>query len=264
MLARSLRTGPRLLGRLASPSARLPSVARPLSTAAASSATETFGKRSTPLPTIEDAKRMPRHVSELSGDQLVILSEQGAHLGASRERLRREIMAIDGISYSETTNVLLAVAKESVGQQIMMKAPYQLSIYTALVAGWASLPLVFHFSTATLFNDMFVTADPPDVGDADTWLEVGAWSWSWMEPPLGTISFFLLCIQFAREQRMSIGGKAMTEIMQEKQGENVAAKFPQYDGPALRQYSACIAMIDDSVEILAEHELISSGEQKSP
>lgn len=237
---------------------------------------------------------MPRHVSELSGDQLVILSEQGAHLGASRERLRREIMAIDGISYSETTNVvrtldicadrtclapraylptlcarlplaqLLAVAKESVGQQIMMKAPYQLSIYTALVAGWASLPLVFHFSTATLFNDMFVTADPPDVGDADTWLEVGAWSWSWMEPPLGTISFFLLCIQFAREQRMSIGGKAMTEIMQEKQGENVAAKFPQYDGPALRQYSACIAMIDDSVEILAEHELISSGEQKSP
>jgi hypothetical protein len=28
----------------------------------------------------------------------------------------------------------------------------------------------------------------------------GSWTWSWMEPPLGHISFFLLCLQFARNQ----------------------------------------------------------------
>jgi len=212
-----------------------------------SAAATPVSRRVKPLPSIEDAKLMPRHVSDLTGDQLVLLSERGEHLDASRERLRREIMRIDRIAYSETTPIvspisrqppcllfyrarrtctncarcepgqLLGIAKACVDNQMLMKAPYQLSIYTALVAGWASLPLVFHYTTASIFNDYFVTAEPPDVGEADTWLEVGAWSWSWMEPPLGTISFFLLCIQFARDQRMSIGGLSMVEQMQEKQ-----------------------------------------------
>ncbi|KOO27348.1 hypothetical protein Ctob_003574, partial [Chrysochromulina tobinii] len=150
---------------------------------------------------------------------------------------------------------LLGIAKACVENQMLMKAPYQLSIYTALVAGWTSLPLVFHYTTASIFNDYFVTAEPPDVGEADTWLEVGAWSWSWMEPPLGTISFFLLCIQFARDQRMSIGGLSMVEQMQEKQIAMIArqAAFARFDGPALRQYVSCIAMVNDTEELEREH-----------
>ena len=34
--------------------------------------------------------------------------------------------------------------------------------------------------------------------DLETWLEVGAWTWNWMEPPLGTITFVLLCMQLSR------------------------------------------------------------------
>jgi len=149
---------------------------------------------------------------------------------------------------------LLELSKCSVANQNLMKAPYLFSIYFALVAGWASLPLVFHFQTALVFNDWFVTADPPERGDADTWLEVGAWSWNWMEPPLGTISFFLLCIQFAREQRMSIGGQAMAEVMQQNQADHLRERFPRYAGAALQRYAVCIAMLDDSGDILAEHE----------
>ena len=30
--------------------------------------------------------------------------------------------------------------------------------------------------------------------------EVGTWTWTWMEPMIGTASFALLCAQFARAQ----------------------------------------------------------------
>lgn len=39
---------------------------------------------------------------------------------------------------------------------------------------------------------------PRQEKDLETWLEVGAWTWNWMEPPLGTITFVLLCIQLSR------------------------------------------------------------------
>ena len=45
------------------------------------------------------------------------------------------------------------------------------------------------------FNERYVTADVPPEKDLETWLEVGSWTWNWMEPPLGTISFVLLCVQ---------------------------------------------------------------------
>ena len=153
---------------------------------------------------------------------------------------------------------MLSISSAVKSGQLALKAPYHASIYTALIAGWASLPLVFHYGSASLFNDFFVTADPPDVGEADTWLEVGSWSWGWMEPPLGTISFFLLCVQFAREQRMSIGGKAMQSMMEEKQALAMSLKFAKYDGPALRGYAAAIALIDDEANILEEHARITA------
>ena len=31
--------------------------------------------------------------------------------------------------------------------------------------------------------------------DLETILEVGSWTWGWMEPPLGQLSFFLLTLQ---------------------------------------------------------------------
>ena len=52
---------------------------------------------------------------------------------------------------------------------------------------------------------MCVCADVPEAKDLETWLEVGGFAWNWMEPPLGTISFVLLCMQFARSQLQNLG-----------------------------------------------------------
>ena len=122
-----------------------------------------------PLPTIESARSLPRHVMELSNEQLFVLAEGEEHSCARREMLRREIMAVDGIDYEATTARVREMSATCATMHTLFKAPYQLGIVSALVGGWASLPLVFHFGSASLFNDYFVTADPPDVGDADTW-----------------------------------------------------------------------------------------------
>jgi hypothetical protein len=138
----------------------------------------------------------------------------------------------------------------------MIKAPYMASIYVALFSGWASIPLVFHYDSAQAFNDRFVTADPPEVGEADTWLEVGAWSWNWMEPPLGTISFFLLCVQFARDQRVTLGDLTMAERIATYQGEKLVAAFPAYDAAIVRAYGKAICMVDDRETIDEEQQRI--------
>ena len=47
-------------------------------------------------------------------------------------------------------------------------------------------------------------------------LEVGSWSWNWMEPPLGQLSFFLLCLQYSRAQvSAERGGQARAPIQAE-------------------------------------------------
>ncbi len=107
---------------------------------------------------------------------------------------------------------------------------------TAVAAGLGSVPMVFDYNLVLLFNEIFVTAgeplptlawavascvvaslyeskyvcmcvcvDVPEAKDLETWLEVGGFAWNWMEPPLGTISFVLLCMQFARSQLQNLG-----------------------------------------------------------
>jgi len=182
----------------------------------------------------------------MDGDTLYRLAEDTKsgnipHAGASRERFRREIMAVDGLEYTDTSDRLIEIASNIDFNDALLKAPAHLGIYTALLVGWGSIPLTFHYASAAKFNELFVTADPPDIGDADTWLEVGTWAWGWMEPWGGTMSFFLLCMQFAREQYLSIGGKTAVEQLVIFQGRRLTKLFPQYDQKIVESYAAVLA-----------------------
>ena len=73
----------------------------------------------------------------------------------------------------------------------------KLSNITLLGVAVLSIPLVFHYDVALWFNSEFVSHIEAEER-METALEVGAWTWNWMEPPLGTISFAVLCIQLAR------------------------------------------------------------------
>ena len=63
---------------------------------------------------------------------------------------------------------------------------------------------MFDLGTALWFNEQFVTTEVASPEDLETILEVGSWTWGWMEPPMGQLSFFLLCLQWSRQQLINV------------------------------------------------------------
>ena len=191
----------------------------------------------------------PHHIrdyKDLSGEVLFSMSAQGGCLGASRERLAREIMIVDNVSHEDALEVVRGMARKNVEGLTMSLLPYNLGIGTAYVAAYVSIPAVFSLEFAKAFNEVAVTTDVPAASDLNTMLEVGSWTWNWMEPPLGTISFFLLCLQYARDQKINIGQKPWTTYWKEKQGDKLAAAYPQYHKAIVRDYGQETCFDDDS------------------
>ena len=178
----------------------------------------------------------PRTYADYPNESLLFLSVNGDASAAS-ERLIRDIMVVNQIVRVDADPIfdqILGDARKGLG---MAKLPYRIGIVAALVAGFGSFPMCFDLHTTLWFNDGYVTSDVPEAKDLETWLEVGTWSWGWMEPPLGQLSFFLLCIQFMREQMMSIGMTPYTEWLQEKRANKLISKYPEYSPLILQEVS---------------------------
>lgn len=60
-----------------------------------------------------------------------------------------------------------------------------------------------------------------------------------MEPVLGTVSFCLLCLQFARAQLQNLGIRPYFHWQQERRAARLVRVYPQYDSQFLANYSKC-------------------------
>jgi len=78
-------------------------------------------------------------------------------------------------------------------------------------------------------------------------LEVGSFAWNWMEPPLGTISFFLLCMQYARSQMENLGVKPYTAWYKHARANRVCRQFPQYNSNIVKSFSEGDSLTPTSV-----------------
>jgi hypothetical protein len=107
-------------------------------------------------------------------------------------------MSVDNVGYAEAVKTFDVVAAKNREGIWLDALPYTVGIGLASTAAFVSLPMVFDLTTAIWFNEGYVTTDVPEPRDLETHLEVGSWTWNWMEPPLGTFSFSLLCLQFSR------------------------------------------------------------------
>ena len=76
--------------------------------------------------------------------------------------------------------------------------PYYAGIYSSLLMGFGSSLLIYDLNTVQWFNSIYVTSDVPPLEEIKNAFMVSSWSWNWMEPILGQLSFFLLTMQFAR------------------------------------------------------------------
>eukprot|EP00529_Nitzschia_sp_RCC80_P030982 CAMPEP_0113517312 /NCGR_PEP_ID=MMETSP0014_2-20120614/42166_1 /TAXON_ID=2857 /ORGANISM="Nitzschia sp." /LENGTH=294 /DNA_ID=CAMNT_0000414449 /DNA_START=121 /DNA_END=1005 /DNA_ORIENTATION=- /assembly_acc=CAM_ASM_000159 len=194
------------------------------------------------VPTIEESKEMPTGFSELGNDALLTIAEMGNHT-ARIEVLKRHIMAVDNVDYQEATKTFKQIAEKNREGVALASLPYKIGITTALVAGFGAIPMVFEVNLAMWFNEGFVTMDIPEPNELDTPLEVGAWTWNWMEPAIGTASFVLLCLQFSREQMKNLGVQPYTVYLKKRRAKMLAKSFPKYDAGILQEFVETDPMI---------------------
>jgi hypothetical protein len=179
---------------------------------------------------------MPREYSEMSNNILVPLAVRGNY-EARRERLIREIMEVDGCDREAAEAKHQIISSANRAGNSLYKLPYTVGITLAMVGGIASFPMVFDVNTALWFDENYVTTDVPPPEDLETMLEVGSWTWGWMEPPMGQLSFFFLCMAWARNQMINIQVKPYTDWMMNKRALSLAAKFSQYDDDIVKDFS---------------------------
>lgn len=70
-----------------------------------------------------------------------------------------------------------------------------------------------------------------------------SWTWGWCEPAIGTISFVLLAMQFARAQIENLGYKPYTQFVKQWRGEKLASYYPQYDTGVLINFSKSSGLV---------------------
>ena len=187
-------------------------------------------------PTIEDAKTMPREYYEMPNDVLLTLAASGDY-GAKEEIMIREIMAVDGVSWQDAQPKFQEISAKAYEGKGVATLPYKIGIAAALSAGFASIPLCFNLSVAQSFNELFVTTDIPEPRDLETWLEVGSWTWGWMEPPLGQISFFILCVQFAKDRMHNIGVKPYIDFLLSTRANRLSSSYQQYNKKVVQDFA---------------------------
>ena len=120
----------------------------------------------------------------------------------------------------------------------LYKLPYQLGIGTTLCMGLGAVPCVFHKETAIWFCSNFVKEDIPTEPEVlETWFKVGTWTWSWMEPMIGTASFVLLAFQLVRSHMQKIDQKPFGRYMESRRADHLTKHFPAYEREIVRDYA---------------------------
>ena len=168
----------------------------------------------------------------MNNDVLLLLAANGDER-ARTERFVREVMCVDGLTWPEASRRVHDMA-EDVSKDHYTQAVSAAMGVAALVLGAGSVPMVFHRDTALWFGTQHVTADVPEPKDLETWLEVGMWTWGWMEPPIGTVSFVFICIQFARGRGIKNPLEHYFRVRKERQ---LTERYSQYSPLILLQWA---------------------------
>lgn len=190
---------------------------------------------------MEQAQDMPLSFSEVSNQTVFSLAEEGNH-EACQERLIRHVMVVHEIDWDAASEKVALMKEENYKVLWWITLPYKVGIATALFSGAVTIPMVFSKSMAKWFNHHFVTMEVPEKSDLDTWLEVGAWTWNWMEPPTGVACFVLLTLQFSRAQMQNMDLKPFTDQMKTYRSNRLADLFPEYDRNIVKDYARTQSM----------------------
>jgi hypothetical protein len=88
--------------------------------------------------TIDMAKKMPKNYRFFSNDIIITLSRSGDQ-DAREERLIRDIMAVDNVTWEAAEKVLQQMATSNRRGMSAVTLPYKLGIATAVIAGFGNV-----------------------------------------------------------------------------------------------------------------------------
>ena len=184
---------------------------------------------------------MPRKFRSASNDVLSVLAAQGLG-GARKERLLREIMHKDGVSWPVAREKLYEINLYNDQYGRLFQAPFLLGIFAGIVGGFGCIPLVFDKTCALWFNDLFVHEELPD--DLSNFWQVGEWTWGWMEPALGTASFTLLAMQFTRQFLLKVHYRPYSDMIDNYRADRLAKKYQEYEREIVRDFAKSDSWVD--------------------
>jgi len=196
-------------------------------------------------PTIDMVANQVNHASQLDNDNLALLAISGDTF-ARRERLLREIMQVDKCSWDDAHEKLIEMDEFNEQKYWACTMPYRLGITGAILGCVGSVLLVYSKSFALLYAENIAEEELPDgVQDVSdmTYNQVGAWTWSWMEPMIGTASFVLLCLQFGRAQSVKMRMFPYTEAMLTWRARRLTTRYPEYDGSMVRSWAKVLPSV---------------------
>jgi len=197
-------------------------------------------------PSIEDAERQPTHVCELSHQTLAELAIMGNHC-AQRERLVREIMAVDSIPWEAAHEILHKLDEHNEKYYWIESLPYRIGITFTMLCGVVGTLMVFCKPVALWYGENVAGEELPegvtDISELTT-NQVGAWTWNWMEPMIGVASFVLLCCQFSRAQIKKMNMKTYGEHLLQWRAQRLARQYPEYDGSMVRAWAKHMPRVD--------------------
>lgn len=178
---------------------------------------------------------MVRWPHEMTNETLVLMAAHGDH-GARTERLIREVMVVDALEWPAAAAKAAGMAVTHHGGHTSLVVVKRISAVGIGAAGLCTIPMVFGHDTALWFNEAFVGFVPPPETELADFLEVGAWTWSWMEPPLGTISFLILCLQSFRDLL------AVESPFERRRVAQIIASHPAYDVAILTHWAQTLPL----------------------
>jgi len=196
-------------------------------------------------PSISMVANQPTHVSQLDNEVLVQLGLQGSH-PAHKERLLREIMFVDGVTWEAAHERLMEMDIYNEKYYWLCSMPYRIGIVVSIVGACSAAVMVFYKPVVEGYATAVVGEGLPEGVESISTMttnQVGAWSWNWMEPMIGTASFALLCCQFARAQAWKLNMRPYTESMQRWRANRLAGHYPQYDQSIVRAWAKHLPMV---------------------
>ena len=189
-------------------------------------------------PTIEEAQNMPREYCEMPNDMLMQLGALGEH-EANKERLRREIMAVDNVDWDAAGPKLTEIEVANKAGMGVATFPYKLGVFAAMLTGVGSIPMVFDLDLALWFNDKYVTTDIPPPADLETWLEFGAWTSELDGTCTWYCKFYFVSFQFACTM-LNMRLKPYSDFVLHRRADNLFAQYPEYDEKIVRSLQLAI------------------------